>query len=241
VDIKNIINRLDVNQLLIDNDNFVAYTGDTLISHENLNGLLSSELHTRAFYVKGDWPTQRIRAKANFTLENGYLYNYKPLVDASVGIGGLKELDKMDFNTLKTSLFVLNDKVYIPKTDVVSNALDLTAYAMQGLREDDPDYEYHLVLHLGDVLVGKSNKLMEEQAKQNKKDGGTVERNGLKLVSMKVGEEKKNGFDNDKLREKLDKTIKRQNSFLNLLFDPGLVNFSTNFNRVSDKKTKTDN
>lgn len=236
VDFRNYITNLDIKQLLVDNDNFVAYTGDTLISYENFTGTLTSELHARAFFIKNDWPTDRIRAKGHFTLENGKLYNFQPLVDASVGIGGLKELDKMDFNTLKTSIFLFKDKLYIPKTDVVSNALDLSAFAMQGMRTDDPDYEYHLVLHLGDVLKGKSNKLMEEQEKQNKKDGGTVDRKGLNLVSMKIGDDKKNGFDNDKLKKKFENNLNKQQGFLNLLFNPLLVNFSTDMDRSKKDK-----
>jgi len=231
VDMKNIIQHLDLKQLLLVNDNF----GDTTLTSDKVNGILTSELHARAFYVEKDWPTERIRVKGTFMLENGYLYNYQPLVDASIGIGGLNELDKMDFNTLKTSLFMLNDKIYIPKTDVVSSALDISAFAMQSMGED---YEYHLVLHLSDVLAGKSEKLMEEQAKQNKKDGGVVERSGLKLVSLKNGDKKKNGFDNENLRTKLEKTIQRQNSFLNLLFDPSLVNFSTDLDRMAKFQTK---
>ncbi|MGE4287972.1 MAG: AsmA family protein [Salinivirgaceae bacterium] len=241
-DIKNVIEKLDVNKLLVVNDNFVAYTGDTLITSDNLSGILTSEFHARAFMVGDTFPTNRIRAKGHFTLENGKVYDYPPLVELSESMkafGGLRELAQMDFNTLKTSLFMLNDKIYIPQTDVVSNALDLSASAMQSMGED---YEYHITLHLGDVLTGKSKKLMEEQAKQNKKDGGTVERSGINLVSMKVGDEKKNGFDNDKLKEKMKKTITRQNSFLNLLFDPRLVNFSTDLNRVQkEEKTQTGN
>lgn len=228
VDMKNVISNLDLNQLLINNDNF----GDSTLTSDNLSGILTSELHARAFYVDGDWPTRRIRAKGNFTLEDGKIYDFQPLVDASVGIGGLKELDKMDFNTLTTSIFMFKNKIYVPKTDVVSNALDLSAFAMHGMTEDI-GYEYHLVLHLGDVVKGKSDKLMEKQAKQNKKDGGTVERNGLNLVSMDLDGNKKNGFDNEKLKKKFANNLNKQEGFLKLLFNPMLVNFSTDFDRTS--------
>lgn len=230
VDIKNYVTNLDLRQLLLVNDNFVAYTGDTLITSDNLGGILTSEFHARAFMVGDSFPTERIRVKGDFKLENGYLYNYKPLVDASVGIGGLKELDRMDFNTLSSSIFMFKDKIYIPKTDVVSNALDLSAFAMHDMKGD---YEYHLILHLGDVLTGKSKKLMEEQAKQNKKDGGTVDRNGINLVSLQLGDTKKNGFDNEKLKKAFLNNLNKQKGFLNLLFNPMLVNFSTDLDRTA--------
>ncbi len=231
VDIRNTVNNLDIKQLLIDNDNF----GDTALTYEKVSGILTSELHTRAFYRDGDWPTRKIRAKGNFMLENGKIHDFKPLVDASVGIGGLKELNKMDFNTLKTSIFMYKDKIYVPRTDIVSNALDLSAFAMHGMT-DEIGYEYHLVLHLGDVLTGKSEKLMKSQAKQNKKDGGTVERKGINLISMEIGEEKKNGFDNEKLKKKFKNNLNKQEGFLNLLFNPLLVNFSTELDRSARNK-----
>jgi hypothetical protein len=223
VEIKNYISGLDLNELLVVNNDF----DQAEMTHENLSGILTSELHARAFYVDGDWPTERIRVKGDFTLEDGKIHDFKPLVDASVGVGGLKELDKMDFNTLTTSIFMFKDKIYVPKTDVVSNALDLSAFAMHGMT-DDIGYEYHLVLHLGDVVKGKSDKLMEKQAKQNKKDGGTVDRNGLNREW-----ENKNGFDNEKLKKKFANNLNKQEGFLNLLFNPLLVNYSTEIDRTA--------
>lgn len=127
------------------------------------------------------------------------------------------------------------DKVYVPKTDVVTNALDLSAFAMHGM-DSTLGYEYHLVLHLSDVIKGKSDKLMEEQAKQNKKDGGTVDRKGLNLVSMDRDGEKKNGFDNEKLKKKFANELNKQEGFLNLLFNPLLVNYSTDLDRSAREK-----
>ncbi len=231
VDVKNFITDLDVKKLLMDNDNF----GDTALTYEKVSGILTSELNVRVFFIGDSVPTNKIRVKGHMTIENGHIYDYKPLVELSTSIGGLKELDKLDFNTLKTSIFMFKDKIYIPKTDVVSSALDISAFAMQSMQDD---YEYHLVLHLGDVLTGKSDKLMKQQAKQNKKDGGTVDRKGLNLVALHIGDKSKYGFDNEKLKTKMEKTIKRQNSFLNLLFEPSLVNFSTDMDRTAKFKNK---
>ncbi len=229
VDIKNYISGLDLQKLLELNDNF----GDTLLTSDKVSGILTSELHARAFYVNGNWPNERIRAKGHFKLENGKIYNYPPLAELSKSLklfGGLDELDRLDFSTLTTSLFIFKDKIYIPKTDVVTSAVDLSAFAMQSFKED---YEYHIEVFLKDVLVGKSKKLMEAQAKQNKKDGTPVERSGLKLVSMKIGKESKNGFDSETLRKKFASELNKQQGFLNIAFNPSLVNFSTNIDRTA--------
>lgn len=230
-DIKNYITGLDIKQLLMNNDNF----GDTALTYEKVNGILTSEFHGRAFFQGDSLIQKRIRAKGNFMLEEGKIHNYKPLVEISKSMkmfGGLDELDKLDFNTLKTSIFLYKNKVFVPKTDVVSSALDLSAFAMQDLSEKGY-YEYHLVLHLGDVLTGKSKKLMEAQAKQNKKDKENVERSGINLLAMSLEDKKKYGFDNKSLKAKFKNDLNVQQGFLNLLFNPLLVNFSTDLDRTA--------
>ncbi|HRW62591.1 MAG TPA: AsmA-like C-terminal region-containing protein, partial [Bacteroidales bacterium] len=231
IDVKNYITNLNVKELLMRNDNF----GDTSLTYEKVNGILTSEIHARAFYENGSWPTERVRAEGHFTLEDGHIYGYEPLVELSKNkiIGGLKELDKLDFNTLKTSIFVFKDKIFIPKTNVVTSSMDMSAFAMHDLKGD---YEYHIKIHLGDVLTGKSEKIMKEQAKQNKKDGTPVERNGIKLVSMKKDGNKKNGFDNEKLEKAFLNDLNKRRGFLNLSFRPLLVNFSTDLDRTSKFK-----
>jgi len=234
VDIRTKIDKLNINELLLVNDNF----GDTSITYEKFAGLLTSKFDARIFYSDGTWPTDRIRAEGHFTLENGRIYGYEPLVDmansaGSIIAGGLKELDKLDFNTLITSFFMFKDKIYIPKTNVVTSSMDFTAFAMHSMQDD---YEYHLELHLGDVLTGKSEKLMKAQAKENKKDGGTIERKGIKLYTLKKGKEKRKGFDKDKLEDEFLKQLNKQEGWLRLVFNPFLVNFSTDLDRTIRNK-----
>jgi len=236
IDLKNYITNLNVKELLMRNDNF----GDTSLTYEKVNGILTSEIHARAFYVNGSWPTERVRAEGHFTLEDGHIYGYEPLVELSKNkiLGGLKELDKLDFNTLNTSVFVFKDKIFIPKTNVVTSSMDMSAFAMHDLKGD---YEYHIELHLKDVLAGKSEKLMKEQAKQNKKDGTTVEREGLKLYSLKYGDKSKTWFDNPDLIKEFLKDLNRQKGFLRIAFRPLLVNYSTELDRTSKFKDILDN
>jgi len=234
IDIKNTIDGLDVHTLLECNDNF----GDTLLTYDKVNGILTSDLNVRVFMVGDSFPTEKIRVKGNFTLENGRLYHYAPLVELSNSmkmLGGLKELDELDFNTLTTGVFVFKNKVYFPKTDVVTSSLDFSAFGMQDIDNTD-NFEYHLVLHMGDVLVGKSEKLMKAQAKQNKKDGGTVDRKGLNLVALNNEKNSKYGFDKEDIKKIFANNLNKQQGFLNLLFNPLLVNFSTDMDRTVRNK-----
>ena len=108
--------------------------------------------------------------------------------------------------------------------------MDFSAFAMHGFNDE---YEYHIELHLGDVFTGKSEKLMKEQAKQNKKDGSTLERKGVKLYSMKKDGKKRYGFDKDKLEKDFLKDLNKQQGWLRLFFNPLLVNFSTDLDRTA--------
>ncbi len=227
IDVKNYISNLNVKTLLMANDNF----GDSSLTYEKVTGLLTSELHVRAFYENGEFPTNKVKAQGDFTLEDGSIHGYEPLVELSKNkiVGGLKELDELDFNTLKTAIFMRKGKIFIPKTNIITSSMDITAFAMHGL---EGDYEYHLKLNLGDVLTGKNDEIMKEQAKQNKADGSTVERSGIKLYSMEYNGNRKNGFDNDKLEKKFKQELNKQDGLLRLSFKPELVNFSTDLDRT---------
>ena len=72
---------------------------------------------------------------------------------------------------------------------------------------------------------------MAAQAKQNKTDGGTVDRSGLNLVALQKGKDKKNGFDNEKLKKAFSNELNKQQGVLSFAFNPLLVNFSTDLDR----------
>jgi len=231
VDIKNITSNFNIQKFLKDNDNF----GDTALTYEKVNGIYTGELHTRFFLIGDSVPTNKIRVKGHFELEDGHIYDYEPLSELSTSIGGLKELDNLDFNTLKADLFMFKDKVYIPKTDIVSSALDMSLSAMYNNANED--YESHIIMHLGDVLTGKSDRLMKKQEELNKKNGGTIDRKGLNLLAMDVDGKSKYGIEvNKKLKKKFNNQLNKQRGFLRLLFNPALVNFSTDMDRVKKKK-----
>ena len=231
VDIKNVTSNFNLQKFLKDNDNF----GDTVLTYEKVNGIYTGELHTRLFLIGDSVPMNKTSVIGHFKLEDGHIYDYEPLTELSTSIGGLKELDKLDFNTLKADLFMLKDKIYIPKTYIVSSALDMSFFAMYNYANDD--YESHITMHLGDVLTGKSKKLMAKQAELNKKNGGTIVRKGLNLLAMDVDGKSKYGIEvNKKLRTKFKNQLNKRQGMLKLLFNPTLVNFSTDLDRLKKKK-----
>lgn len=219
---------VDARKLLEDNDDF-GMTED--ISHNNISGVLTSDVYARVFMRDTTIFYEKIDVQGEVKIENGGLYGLEPIMDMAK-FTGMGELDTIIFKTLTTNLFVFNNRIFMPKTDIVSTALDLSAYGMQSF---NGDYEYHAVVHPSDVLFGKSANLLKKQGKES--DLQTDEdRRGLYLVMMEVGDTKKTGFDTKALQTKMKTTIRVQDQVLNIRFHPKIVNFSTELDRKEYKR-----
>lgn len=234
VDFQNAISNLNINQLLKDNDDFGQSEN---ISYKNISGILTSKINGRVYMKDTTIYYNKINVMGDFELSNGGIYNFAPIMEIGK-FTGMKELENINFKTLKTSLFIFDNKIYIPKTDIISTALDLSAYGMQSFGED---YEYHAVVHLGDVLFGKSGKLMKQQGLEGDivEEAKSTERKGMYLVTMENNGVSKTGFDNKKLQRVINSTIRVQRRMLNIIFHPTLVNFSTAFDRKEYKRKAT--
>ncbi len=224
------LNRMNIRQLLADNNDF----DQTFFTHENIEGLATGELFARVIMRDTNILYDKISLLGNFKLENGGIYNFEPLMQLSK-FTNLNELERVVFRTLETSVFVYNNEIYFPKTDIVSSAMDISVYGMQSFADD---YEYHLIVHLGDVLVGKSNKLLKQQGMESDVFEGQdkANRSGLYLVALNRGKDSKYGFDTQHLQRLMKTTIRVQERGLNLIFNPKVVNFSTEIDRRERKK-----
>ncbi len=222
---KNEIFGMDINQLLVDADDF----DQEEFTHENISGVLTSSLDGRIIMNDTAVFYDKINMLGRFKLEDGGLYNYEPVSELSK-YTGMKELDSIVFKTMESSVFIYKNKIYFPQTDIVSTALDMSAYGMQSF---DDDYEYHFKVHLSDVLFGKRKKLLEEQGFDDEalKDKETGERKGLELVAKDIGGESKYGRDNERAQKMMKTRIRLQDRGLSFIFHPRLVNFSTAIDR----------
>jgi hypothetical protein len=137
----------------------------------------------------------------------------------------LKELDSIRFKTFESKIFMFKDKLYVPNTYIVSSALDIGFFGMQSMGED---YEYHIQLHLGDVLKGKSQKLLKRQAENGDEvTAKDFDRSTVKLIYANINGKSKVGFDKKKAQRLMQVKIKTQEKMLDLIFFPKLVSFDT--------------
>lgn len=231
---KNKVNKMDVHQMLVDGDNFDQED----ISHENISGILTSSVDGRIVMQGDSIYYDKINLMGYFKLENGGIYDFEPAMELAK-FTNLRELDNIVFRTLESSVFIYNNNIYFPKTDIVSTAVDISAFGMESFGDD---YQYHLTLHLSDVLLGKSDKLLEKQGKESDLFEGedSAKRRGLHLVSLNRDGKSKHGFDNKRLQRVMSTTIRIQERGLNLMFHPRLANYSTDLDRKEAKKKEED-
>ena len=230
--IKNNTNQINIFQLLKDFDNFKEYNQDYIVA-EQISGKLTTDLHGQ-FLILGDTlVNDSTMLKGNIKLEDGGLFNYKPAQELSK-FTNIDELDNMKFKTIESEIFIFKSAIFVPQTEIKSNAMDISAYGMQSLGDD---YEYHLRIYLGELLYGKTKRIREKQeGNKNKPDGGTSGLKSLFVVSKSINGDTKNGLDSKKSRMKMKTKIKLQKVILDIIFHPKLENFKTDVNHTFNKQ-----
>jgi hypothetical protein len=216
----NVIQNMNIRTMLRDMDNFGM---DSLITYKNISGILSTDINT-FIPIDDSVLIDKMMVSGGVSLKKGGVYNYEPAEQISK-FTSIKELDNIQFKTLKSNIFMFKNKLYVPKTNIVSNALDIAAYGMQNL---DGDSEYHIELHLSNILFGKSKKRNKKQNKQ----GDDIDENTLKKSSQKVKYLVKNGKSKvgrgtKEDREKMTNRIRVQNKMLNFIFFPKNIHYNT--------------
>ena len=219
-EMRNQIDGMNIRKMLHDLDNF----DQKEISYENINGILSTdEFFTRLILIGDSIVYPDLRMSGDITLEKGGVFNYGPVQALAPSIPGVNNLDTLELKTVNSHIFIFKNAVYVPKTYVVSNAFDISAYGMQSFGED---YQYHLGVHLGQILLSKSKKRLEKQDAM----GDVVTENDK--GSLFVKSYSQNGKDISGLDNKHDRTlmqvkVKTQETMLDLIFHPKLVSFDT--------------
>ena len=216
----NIINNMNVRTLLKDMDNFGM---DSVIRWQNISGLLSTDLNT---FIPVDKSVRedKICASGDIILEKGGVYDYDPATEIS-RFTGIKELDNIQFKTLHSNIFMYKNSIYIPRTEIVSNALDIAAFGEYNL---NGDCEYHLEIHLGNIIFGKSDRRNKKQDESGDEiDEATLKKNSRKIRYSILDGKSKPALDSKKSREEMQVKIKTQKTMLNFIFFPKNIHYNT--------------
>ena len=86
---------------------------------------------------------EKLSAEVDLKIENGELNNVESMKSLSRFID-LKELENIRFETLKNKLEIKNKKISMPKMEILSSALNLTAYGTHTFNNDDATTQEYL-------------------------------------------------------------------------------------------------
>jgi len=218
---RNKLDHMNIRRLLYEMNNF----DKTYFTYKNISGVLTTEeLYTRLVFVGDSVIYPETRMTGDFLLEKGGIYNFEPVEVLAPNIPNVDRLDTLEFKTINTHLFVFKDTLCIPETYVVSNIFDISTIGMQSF---NMDYEYHLEVKLGEVLMGTSKKRQREKesikVSEKKKD---KEFKWIMLYTDENGEPKAKLFPNKKERNLMALDIKSRNKSLFFRFNYN-VSFET--------------
>ena len=164
--------KIDIYELFYQFENF----GQKAISAKNLKGMATTSIEFASVFDKHlKVKMDKIYVLADLSIKNGELINYQPVLAMSKYIE-VEELQHIKFNSLSTQIEVKNETVYLPKTAIKSNALDLS---FSGTHTFNNEIDYRFKVLMSDVLWGKAKK-----NKQENTDFGHIEDDGLGRTSL---------------------------------------------------------
>lgn len=215
-----LIQNMNIRTLLRDMDNFGM---DSIITYKNISGLFSTDLNT---FVPIDDSVliDKMIVSGDIIIEKGGVYNFPPAQEISK-FTNIKELDNIQFKTLQSNIFMFKNKLYVPRTNIVSNALDIAAFGMHSMVDDS---EYHIELHLSNILFGKSKKRNKKQDKSGEEiDEESLKKNSRKVRYVVTEGKSKVGMDTKEARDEMMNKIRVQKKMLDFIFFPKIIYYNT--------------
>jgi len=153
------LKNIDINKLFFSFNNF----GQDFLPAKNITGDISGDLYFSSFFNdKLEINKKSVKSESNFVIQNGALVGFEPMRQLSKFID-IKELEHIKFSTLQNQINVKDEKVYIPKMDINSSAINVS---ISGTHSFDNTFEYSLRVLLSDLLATKA----KDKAKQNNTD-----------------------------------------------------------------------
>jgi hypothetical protein len=224
------VKKVDVSKMILGFREYIDYEG---IDAENVKGILSTKMDGKIVLQNFEPVYNSLLLNGDLTVENGALINVKPVMEVEKIKGiGLKNMDRLYFSTLSSSIFLFNREIYIPRTEIKSTSFDAMFLGMYSFGED---YEYHIRMFLGEVLSSKSKANLRKQAQDDgfgddvKMDEKTLTkgRTSIYLVSKSVDGKEKAGFDKKLDRANMKAKVNLQKQMVDMRFHPKLIKYNT--------------
>lgn len=154
----------------------------TIITDKQLEGSLSGKVQfssTMDANYNPIYPT--INALANITIDSGSVKNVEVLTEIGKKMKMQEEFTKVWFSTLKNTISIKNDTLYIPQMTILSNAFEMEFAGKHNIESNE--FNYYMTIFLKKTLSAKFHN-------QNKEveDFGEIEKNkdGNLKVPLKI-------------------------------------------------------
>ncbi len=166
------INKINVTKMFEQFENF----GQTSITSKNIKGTATAKINFASILepsLKMD--LDKLYAGIDMTIENGELNNVGSMKSLSRFIE-LKDLENVKFATLKNQFEIKNQVISIPKMEVKSNAINITASGTHSFKNE---INYRVKLSLNELLSKKAKK-----AKKQNEEFGEIADDGLSRTNI---------------------------------------------------------
>ncbi len=195
-----VISNVDISKMFFQFENF----GQKLLQEKNLKGIGSATLKFSAQYDnKLKVNDKSIACNTNIIIENGELINFEPMKQLSTFIK-VPDLQHIKFSTLQNTIEIVNEKIFIPKMEINSNAIDISIAGVHGFN-DNVDYRFRLLLR--DLLAGKV-----KESNKNNTEFGYIEEDDRRRMSVFIAmkghiDNPKFSYDGVGLKEKMKQDV----------------------------------
>jgi len=166
------VNKINITKMFQQFENF----GQTAITDKNIKGVATFKIQfASALSPELDMDMDKLYTGIDLSIENGELNNVESMKNLSRFIE-LKELENIRFATLKNQIEIKNQIVSIPKMEIKSTAINITAAGTHSFKNE---INYKLKLSLSELLSKKA-----KQAKKQNEEFGEVADDGLGRTNL---------------------------------------------------------
>ncbi|HVX51071.1 MAG TPA: AsmA family protein [Chitinophagaceae bacterium] len=161
------INNADVRKAFYSFDNF----GQDGISYANLRGTLNVDAQLGMILNnQGSIIPRTLQGKVNFTIRNGELMNFEPVMGIQKYVLKNRDLSDIQFAEIKNNLIVKEDKVIIPRMEIASTAMRIFVEGVYGVASAPTDISIQVPLS----NLSKKGELVPSNKGANAKVGISV-------------------------------------------------------------------
>jgi len=179
---------------------------------DNIKGQLSAHLKLSATWLNfTTLDTKNFVMQSDLHLKDGELIDFSPLLSLS-GKLKVEQLEHLYFTDLSTNVFIENETITIPQTDIKSNLISLKA---GGTQTFDNEIDYKIQLNLKNILAAKfKSKKTVNPEYVNEVEGGI----NLYISMTGTVDNPIISYDKTSVKEKIKQDFKEEKSEFKNLF-----------------------